>query len=313
MSRVFITGAAGFLGSYLAKRCLEQEDEVHALVRPGSSLHRLSAVRDKIVFHRFDLADRKSLENSFREVRPECVYHFAIRTRWREEKGLSDAIGSVRVELLNLLNLLAVAQATDPSPDVLIRAGSLAEYGPGPTPFRESQREEPIDTYSSVLVAGTHYSKMLRSRLSFPVITARFALLYGPGQSEQFFIPNLIQRSLSGLTTRVARPDDRRDLLYIDDAVDALLQLAQDPLRVPAVVNVSTGVAPKMSEVAEIILEATGVDRSLVHFEKNKVKGGIAELLGCPDLIHEQLGWQACVSLSEGVGHTVDWYRTLHA
>jgi len=309
MARVLITGGAGFIGSHLALRCLENGDSVHAIVRPGTSLDRLRGFEDRLSLHRFDVGDGERLGDFFAEAKPQQVFHCATRTRWNPGAGLADAFGSVERDLVNLLTLLAVAEAAQPGPQVMIRVGSLAEYGPGPAPFVESQRELPINAYAAGLVAGTHYAQMLQPRLSFPVITVRLALVYGPRQSEDFLVPSLIRRCLAGRATTLNRPDDRRDLIHIDDAVDALIRLGAAPPPDIGIVNVATGIAPTMREVAETIIELTGAKSAMVKSAGRGAGSGVADLRGSPALLRDLMGWEARTSLTDGLKSTVAWYR----
>lgn len=310
MARVLITGGAGFIGSHLALRCLENGDSVHAIVRPETSLDRLRGFEDRLTLYRFDAGDKDCLASCFAEAKPQQVFHCATRTRWNDETDFADAFGSVEQDLVNLLALLAAAETARPAPQVMIRVGSLAEYGPGPAPFSESQREMPINAYAAGLVAGTHYAQMLQPRLSFPVVTARLALVYGPHQSEDFLVPSLIRRCLAGQPTTLRRPNDRRDLIYIDDAVDALVRLGTAPPPAVGIVNVATGIAPTMGEVAATIVDLTGAEGTMIKSGSGETGGrGVVDLRGSPALLRDLMGWQARISLSDGLKTTVAWYR----
>jgi len=304
-----ITGGAGFLGSHLALHCLNRGDSVHLVVRPGSPLDRLKGFEDRLALHRFDTGDKERLGDCFAEAKPEQVFHFASRTRWNEEAGFGDAFGSVNQDLINLLTLLATANVARPAPQVVIRAGSLAEYGPGATPFLESQREMPISAYAAALVAGTHYAQMLQPRLSFPVITGRLALVYGLHQSEDFLVPSLIRRCFAGQPSTLRRPDDRRDLLYIEDAIDALIRLGSAPPPGAGIVNIATGMAPTMREVAELVVRLTGADKALLKLSEQEDANGVADLRGSTALLRNLTGWEARVPLSDGLKSTVASYR----
>src|SRR3546814_11080573 len=82
----------------------------------------------------------------------------------------------------------------DRPPRAVVRTGSIAEYGTGPLPYREDQHEEPETPYAVTHVIGTEQLRRLASILPFPVVTVRLALVYGPGQSEDFLIPRSEER-----------------------------------------------------------------------------------------------------------------------
>ena len=309
MARVLITGGAGFIGSHVARRCVARGDEVHIIARPDTSVERLRGIESRLRLHRFDLGERDRLRACFVKVKPQRVFHLAGNTRRPPEPGLEDVLAPVRSCLVALITLLAIAEEMRPGVEVIVRAGSLAEYGNGPVPYLESQREAPLDARSSTLVAGTHYSRMLQPRLPFPVISARLALIYGAQQSEAFLVPMLIRRCLTAEPTTLQRPGDRRDLMYVDDAVDALMLLADAPPPGGAIVNVATGIAPTVREIADLILRATGANPALIELGNPATREGIAHQRGSPELMRALTGWQARTPVSQGIPRTVAWYR----
>jgi nucleoside-diphosphate-sugar epimerase len=297
--RVVITGGAGFIGSRLAAAHVAAGDEVLAIVRPRG-LVRGRSLPPGVVSARIHLEDSEALEKCMQSARPTIVYHLAGDTG--RDAGIPNPSEVHRLtgDLHNLLTLLSAAGEARPS--VFIRAGSLAEYGDGPVPSRESQREQPLTPYATAMVAGAHYARMLQPRLRFPVLTARLGLTYGPGQSDAFLVPWLIQRCLAGQSSEVQRPAWRRDLIYVDDVVEGLRALARGNLSGGSIVNLCTGVAPTMSEVAGLIVEATGVTSDLITFGNQAESGnGIAVVQGSPDLASAGLGWTARTSLRDGL------------
>src|SRR3546814_4992508 len=116
----------------------------------------------------------------------------------------------------------------DRPPRAVVRTGSIAEYGTGPLPYREDQHEEPETPYAVTHVIGTEQLRRLASILPFPVVTVRLALVYGPGQSEDFLIPAMIRRCLEGqpLTVRHPRSEEHtselQSLMRISYAVFCL-------------------------------------------------------------------------------------------
>lgn len=301
---MLITGGAGFVGAALARRCLARGDEVHVLVRAGTALDRLRPVIDDIGVHRCDLGDRAAIDGCLAAVEPDEIYHLAVATRSTDRADLADATDSVR-DLDNLMTLVAAMTAARRPPRVLVRSGSAAEYGLLPTPYRETQREAPASAYAASLLAGTQYLEMLRPRLPFRALTARLALIYGPGQSEAFFIPQSIRRVLAGEPMTLRRPRDRRDLIHIGDAVDGLLALAAAPVRDTSFVNIASGIAPTMAEVADLIIAAAGADPGLVRREPQPIAPPVSDLRACPVLAQRWLGWQARIPIAEGLAQTV--------
>lgn len=301
--RVVITGGAGFIGSHLARRCVAEGLDVHLIVRPSSSLHRLAGEIDRLTVHTADLGDEPRLRALLARIAPDRVFHLAARTRGADA---ADTLADAR----NLLLLLQLLAEQDRPPSVVVRTGSIAEYGTGPLPYREDQHEEPETPYAVAHVIGTEQLRRLASMLTFPVVTVRLALVYGPGQSEDFLIPAMIRRCLEGQPLTVRHPDDRRDLLHIDDAVEGLMQLSEAKLMGHTVVNLATGEAPSMREAAKLVLAATGADPALVTLSDTQPGRTPSELRAAPDLAQSLVGWKAALNLADGIEKTVSAMRS---
>src|SRR5439155_5299425 len=129
----------------------------------------------------------------------------------------------------------------------------LEEYGSGPAPFVESQREAPRSAYSASQVAGTHLVQALQPSLPFAAVTLRPTLIYGPGQSTDFLIPALIEALLGGRPFALSEGRQRRDLLHIDDLVTAMLAASSGEGMAGEVINVASGTARQIRTVARAV------------------------------------------------------------
>ncbi|MFB0613101.1 NAD-dependent epimerase/dehydratase family protein [Aurantiacibacter poecillastricola] len=299
-----VFGAAGFIGSHLARRLLAEGAEVHAVVREGSSLERLRTLGDALRLHRFDMRDTAALERCIAKTAPEEVYHLAAETR---DAATEDpvAIGQSLTDYLEpLMHLLAFLANTSRPPRVLVRAGSIAEYGDAALPYREDRREHPVTPYGARMLAATHQCMLLEKSLPFPVHTARLALTYGEGQSESFLLPALIKACEEGRRFTIRRPDDRRDLIHVDDVVEAMLRLGKATDAGSLMVNIATGTAPTMREVAERVAELTGCSKSLLTYGQS-TEDESSILLASTEHAQEKIGWSARIDLERGLQITL--------
>lgn len=254
--------------------------------------------------HRLELADRSALDACFAAVVPIDVFHLGVATRLDVQPGLEDGVESVG-DLGNMMTLLAAATSARQPPRMFLRSGSIAEYGPAAAAAVEGQREAPKTPYAASLAAGTHYLQMLQPRLPFRGVTARLALVYGAGQSQAFFIPQTIDRLEKGQTVTLRRPDDRRDLIHVDDAIDGLLALADGSQLRGVAINIATGVAPTMHEVARMIARAMHADPRLVQIAADAAAGTQTTLVASPALAGAQIGWRARTPIAEGLRQLV--------
>lgn len=310
MKNVLITGGAGFVGSHLAAACVAAGHSTHVIVRPGSRQDRLVGLQNAVTRHDLDLRFDEALRRCLRTVAPEIVFHLAAKPRRTENPDFTDAILGIDSEILTFVRLLRALNELPHPPRLLVRAGSIAEYGTAPPPNHEDAREQPITAYGASLLAGTHYAAALQSRVRFRIATARLALVYGPRQSMDYFIPSLIDRCLRGFPSVVQRPDDRRDLLFVEDAAAGLLRMAEVELPPAAIVNLCTGIAPAMREVAALIISSTGCDPSLVEFGDGYDRNGSPVLLCSSERAQFLLGWSAETNLTDGIDRAVEHYGT---
>lgn len=302
--RVLITGGAGFIGSRLAARHLLDGDVVHIVTRPGST----KRAPDDVAVHAINLADPTEVAECLATARPTLIYHLASDSSRSYDPAAPLDRGSMMRDMDNLIALLGAIIAVRPELRSLVRAGSLAEYGEGTMPSTEDQREDPVAPYAAAMVAGAHYCRMLQPRLNFPVRTARLGLTYGPGQSRDFMVPWLIERCLDGQDSTLHAPSCRRDMVYVDDAVEGLRRLALSGHSGKEIVNIASGTAPTVREIAGHVARACGYDAARFRFGKGRTRGAHT-LWGVNTRAVELLGWRPTVQLVDGLARTVRAHR----
>ena len=307
-----VTGAAGFIGSHLCRRLLDEGAQVHALVRPGTSLERIAGFADRLVIHRADLADRNALSSCLAQAEPHIVYHLATPTRFAGNNPVANAAASIETIVQPLIALVEALAELPRPPDNFVRTGTIAEYGNVAFPYREEQREAPVTPYGTAMLAGTHYLALLQDDLPFPSVTARLALTYGEGQSPNFFVPALFEACQTGRPIKLRHPDDRRDLIHVDDVIDALLVMGQAPLPGARHINVSTGQAPTMRQVASRILEVMGRNPDLVDVEKHSASHKPSVLLSDAALAGQIYGWRSKIGIDRGLEMLANAYLHEH-
>ncbi|MBX7495799.1 NAD(P)-dependent oxidoreductase [Qipengyuania sp. 6B39] len=300
-ARCLVTGAAGFIGSHLCRRLANAGAEVHALVRPGGSRIRIVGLADRVTMHSADLEDGAAMALVIEAARPELVFHLATPTRGGIAPSIDAAQDSIDRILTPLLSFVsALADRAEP-PAHFIRAGTIAEYGNSALPFREDRREAPSTPYGAAMLAGTQHLAMLQNTLPFPTVTARLALTYGPEQDKRFMIPAMLDACQRGEAFKLQRPDDRRDLIHVDDVVGVLLELAERPRAGATHVNIGTGYAPSMREVGEHMVEITGCRPDLITSATDAAPDSPSELR-CDNTLAKRLyGWEATIPLHDGL------------
>lgn len=306
MKSALIIGGAGFVGSHLARRLVEEGVDTHLIVRPSTDKSRLESLRSKAAIHQVNVDDDAGLAQCFALASPEAVFHLASQTRPSATAPVDDAVRRINGDLGFLLAVAKAAARTANPPRVFVRAASLAEYGAAAAPYREEDRLQPVTPYGASMAACTLTLSALRASLPYRVAQGRLALVYGPGQSPAFLVARMIADLSAGRPVEVRNPSARRDLIFIDDAVDGLIALAVRDIGQADTVNLCTGVGLSMREAAEAVLAETGASSSLIRYGATPVSDGAQDLWGSPDFAAAALKWRATMNFKEGVRLTLE-------
>ncbi len=308
-SPVLITGGTGFVGRHLAERLVTLGRDVHLLVRSEDALTRLGPLAERVTAWRGDLTDPESLERCVEGATAAMVYHLAARTDLRRTRpDLSDVGEVIASDVIGSMNLMTALAAASHPPAFLVQTGSLAEYGTGPFPSDEGQREQPISGYSAGLVMRTHLLQALQARLPFPASTFRLALVYGPGQRESFLVPALIDAFLEGRDFTIGNGEAARDVIHVDDVVDALVKAEGRADLEGEVINIGTGVEHPTADLGRLIAELMGARHHLTVENTPRV-GDQPHFCGRVEKAKDRLGWRAGIALEDGLKRTIAWYR----
>ena len=301
---VLVTGGAGFVGSSIARRLVDQGADVHLLFRPGSDLWRIRDYQSRSHLHEADLLDEPRTRKVFLSVNPEAVLHLAAYGGHPDER---DADRILRTNILGFWNVLRACEPT--RCELVVNAGSSSEYGFKSHATRETDLLEPNSFYAVSKGAATLLGRYASGLGRCSIATLRLFSVYGPYEEPSRLIPTLIQRSLLGQPLDLVDPETGRDFVFIDDVVqaftswDRLRDLKGDP------VNIGSGIQSTVRRALETVLELTG-SQSLVRW--NRMPPRIWDTnIWVSDIsqARARLDWTPIVSFREGIKRTIDWYR----
>jgi nucleoside-diphosphate-sugar epimerase len=294
-----VAGAGGFIGRHLASY-------LHSLGLDVLALDRLPVELPGVRAAGLDLTDRAAVLTALAGCRPRWVFNLTgvidHTIAWPEQRDLMNQ------HWLSMLNL--IESLDNRRPEAFVNIGSSDEYGAQPPPQREEMREMPIAPYSAAKVAATHYLQMWHRRTGFPGIVARFFLVYGPGQDARRLIPWACTTLLKGETMPASPGLQQRDFLYVSDAAEALVKLAETPAAQGGVFNVASGQPVSVRRVLETVQIA--VRRGAIDFGAYPMREGEAMALYADvNKIHNVTGWQPRIPLKEGIAETVKFYERM--
>ncbi|WBU58427.1 NAD-dependent epimerase/dehydratase family protein [Paracoccus sediminicola] len=300
--KVLITGGTGFIGAHLVRALLRHGDEVTVLARPSSDPWRLENVLGQLHYVKADPLDPHAVAAALREAQPERIYLLAAATQLRGDAALADMDIALKSNVEPLRVLLDQIAGLETFPKSVVRTGTLAELSGD-----DSRSEEPAGIYGLSVLMGTHLLRIWRQFTGIPSVTARLSLTYGPDQSPDFFVPGSIRKALSGQPEAPHRPEARRDLLHVDDAISALRLISDNALALPPVLHVSTGESLRLGDVASAIARLTGGD-----FDAPLQGCRAADIVSSPASVELlSLGWRPQVPLQEGLRQVIASEREL--
>jgi UDP-glucose 4-epimerase len=305
--RVLVTGASGFIGSHVTRALLEAGAEVHALTSVVSSIYptRLVGLRDRIVLHEASLSDRGALEIIAAEVKPEYVFHLGAYTHVGKSWQRVDECIQVNVQgTVNLLMALAPHGYTR-----FINTGTSEIYGDIDVPFAEHKQPHPVSPYSVSKYAAEEYCRLFAEAYDWPVVRVRPFNGYGPAQSPDRVIPEIITRGLRGERLKMTQSRQTREFNYVEDLARGFLQLATADGVDGGLFNLGCGVDVSMREIATTILDLMG---NPVTAEFGAIPDRPTEIweMRCdPTKSREAFGYEEKTPLAEGLRKTIEWYR----
>lgn len=316
---VMVTGAAGFIGSHLVDRLLNDGEHVLGVDNLSTGLlANLSGARSSTVgrfqFQRLDITST-ALPDYIARTKPEVVFHLAAQVDVR--RSIKDPIEDAMVNVIGTLNLLRAA-ADAGTRKVVFASSGVAIYGE-PDASRVPVAEDQI-AYAAPTSPFGISKKIVLDHLRYYRATAELdytalalSSIYGPRQSptndegpEGQVVAVLTQRMLARRPCTIHGDGSQtRDLLYVDDAVGAFLA-ARDRAG-GELVNVGSGREVRLADLHAMLAELTGNRLEPVYAGARP--GDAPRVVVDPSKAREVLEWAPWTDLDEGLKQTVAWFR----
>ena len=247
--RAFVTGATGFLGQRVACLLVARGIEVHA------SLHRSApANAPGVTWHELDLADEVARRSVFEAARPDTLIHLAWNVGPDYQTSPENQTWVRRSGALARTFARAGGQR-------LLVAGTCAEYDWSKMPLGEESPCRPTSAYGKAKLTLNRQLLALTDE-GLGVVWPRLFFLFGEGERPGRVIPSIIRDVAAGRVIDWISPEVRRDYLHADEAATAMVHLVLTGAR--GVVNVASGEAPTVREIARIVAAALGVGEPML-------------------------------------------------
>ena len=306
-TRVLVTGASGFIGSHLTRLLVDEGAEVHAVTSAVSSVYppRLTDLRDRIVLHETNLCDRGAVEAVVRNAAPQIVWHLGAYTHVGKSWVRVDEC--IQTTIQGTVNLLQALDGV--GYERFVYTGTSEIYGDIEVPFREDATVHPVSPYSISKYAGEMYCRTFHQAHGWPIVMLRPFNAFGPAQSPDRVIPEIIVRALTGRELKMTRGIQTREFNYVEDLAEGFLLAGTVPGIEGELMNLGNGEEVSMRDVATTILDLLD----------NPVEAQFGALPDRPTEIWRMycdstkaraaLGWKPRHDLRSGLAKTIEWYR----
>ena len=305
---IFITGAAGFIGSNF----------VHYLKSQGYDdivvLDKLTyaASTDNLNPHTFpieivDIADKKPLQRIFQKYRPRFVFHFAAESH--VDNSIEDATPFVDTNVTGTLNLLELSVMYKVEKFHHISTDEVyGALGYDDPPFTEETPYSPQNPYSASKAASDHFVTAFGNTYGLPVLITNCSNNYGPRQNAEKMIPKTINNILDGKKIPVyAQGENIRDWIYVEDHCKALLNIFYVGKNGEKY-NIGGECEIKNIDLVKTIIRLMDASEDLIEFVDDRPGHDLRYAIDNAKII-EAINWHPSHTLEEGLLKTIKWYK----
>jgi len=296
--KIMIIGAGGFLGTHLVGRFLSQGALVSAV---GRSMGQSSPffANPLFTFSPCDLMSDEATRHVVKRHKPDIVIYVAAAPDGDETGDLIR--NRVNVNLLGLINVLEACREHAAQTKFLF-GDSRKVYGNAPVPHSSTTILSPLSSYAFTKETGWHLCQLYSRLHGMTVISVRPSMIYGPGQRSNV-IQYIWEAALRGEgTIRLLGGLQTRDPLFIDDAVDAFVAVAQKATQLAHnTINIGGLEEINIVDLARLVLDVCGSKATVVSdhgaLRSTEMQRSVCDLSEAADL----LGWFPRIGLREGI------------
>jgi len=310
--RVFITGGAGFIGSTLVGRLVDDNEiTIYDVFRRDALSGKPYARHPNLKIVTGDILDAASLARSMAGA--EIVIHCAAIA------GIDTVIQkpteTMRVNMVGTANVLEAARGL-PGLERLVDFSTSEVFGRSAFRAEESHTThigalgEARWTYAASKLAGEHLAHAYFDEFKMPIVTVRPFNIYGPGQVGEGAIRTFVTRALGNEDIEIDGEGNQiRAWCYVDDFVEGLLLCITHPKAIGESFNIGNARAViTIYGLAQTVLRVLSESRSNIRFV-HKDYADVELRIPNVDKARSILGFEAKVDLDEGIRRTADYYR----
>ena len=307
MAKYLVTGGAGFIGSNIVERLVQDGKDVRVLDDLSTGFEKnLTPFMDKIDFRKGDIRVAEDAEDAMKGV-DYVIHQAAIRS---VPKSVDDPFTCNDVNITGTLNVLM--KAKEAGVKRLVYASSSSAYGDCDVfPQKETFFPNPISPYAVSKLAAEYYCRMFTATFGLETVSLRYFNVYGPRQNPESKYSAVIPAFLSMLAQDKPCAIDgdgkqARDFTYVGNVVDANIAACTAEGAAGMVINVACGEEYSVVDVAEGLKKIMGKNIDSVHGPKRP--GDVEKTNADITRLREMLKIEPRVKFYDGLEKTVEWF-----
>lgn len=314
--KVLITGGAGFIGSNLALRLVQEGAQVtlidSLIPEYGGNLFNLEPVRERVWLNISDVRDQYAMKHLIRGH----AYLFNLAGQTSHLDSMQNPFPDLEINARAQLSILEACRQFNPQIKIVF-ASTRQVYGkPQALPVDERHPLVPVDVNGINKLAGEWYHIVYNNAYGVRTAVLRLTNTYGPRMrvvdARQTFLGIWIRRLLEGQPILVYGDGKQvRDFNYVDDVVEALLLAAVNDDANGEIFNLGADDPINLLDTARLLVEVNkSGSYEMVPFPDQLKRIDIGDYYGDYRKIRARLGWKPKVPLKAGLEQTMDYYRT---
>ncbi len=300
-----VTGGAGFIGSHMVDRLLEEDYRV--VIVDDLSSGKLKNLNNHAAFHHMSI-NQPTLMNVLDREKPDLVFHMAAQSS--VSVSIKDPILDNEVNVMGTLRLLEAARKAGVEKIIYSSTGGALYGDPEVVPCPDDAPVAPISPYGMSKYMAEQYLEYYYRQYRVNYTTLRYGNVYGPRQDpagEAGVIAIFISAMLAGKRPRIFGDGNQaRDFVSVDDVVEANMAAIYRGHR--SAMNISTGELVSVNQLYDMLKEITGFRWEAEHGPART--GDVYRISLDWTRAAEELGWQPRTSLADGLARTVEHYRS---
>lgn len=304
MSKILITGGAGFIGSHVADALIA--DGYQVVIIDNFSTGKKENINPLARVYSCDITDAEA-GSIIQKEKPDAIIHLAAQIDVR--KSVADPVKDAHINILGSLNIIENARVAGVKKIIFASTGGAIYGDTQNIPTKEDEPRNPISPYGVAKLSIEHYLYYYYKVFGLPYTILRFANVYGPRQNskgEAGVVAIFCDKILSGLKPVIfGDGKNTRDFVFVEDVARAnVIAIATDET---GYYNVGTSIETDVNTLSKHIALALGYEGEYIHEE---AKSG-EQRRSCLDFskIKKNLGWEPAISLKDGIAKTAQWFR----